>query len=491
MNTFTPFKVLLLLLGIFLSIPAICQQKTLNSALHDLSYSINSDDKDAIEDSYVDLTRVFKRVKGKELKIEMYLQAIEHLIKNHPDNAAAHDLIFQQLRLLRKIDRKREHSSKIIEQVKAFNLLLYDSEMIEKNVTLAEKVDKENAKEIATYLRSNSKVNQQIKSINQEKEAIDSTIEEAQEALYVEIEQKEKEAEKIRLLFDKSMDSMQMISAINSLKRAQISSQLEQEKANLALQKSRSQTIIFSLVAIAGALLLLGLLYFKLIRSSRKMKQQKKVIEQEKEKYEALLLNILPAKIADELKEHNSVQPQYYDRATVFFADFVNFSKITQKLTKEQLIKDINGLFCLFDDLTDKYEIEKIKTIGDAYMCVSGLPDASTHDAVKVIQFSKEIIASLEEWNKARTSIFLPHFDIRIGIHSGPLTAGIVGRKKFTYDIWGNTVNTAARMESKSEKNRINISESTLALIKDKYQVEPRGSIAIKNMGEVNMYFIK
>lgn len=470
-------KLLVLVFGLLFTLPAICQEAQLRSALNEVSSAIDSNDEDLIQTNYLELTRTFKRVKDKDVKIQMYLESVDFFITTHPDNTAAHDLTFRLLRLLRKQDRKKQYTAEIIEQVKAFNLLLYDTEMIEKNVELAEKVDNKNAEILANYLRSNSKISLRIKRLDEEKQAIDSTINDVKE--------------EYQSLFDQTMDSMQMVSTIDSLKRVQISTQLTQEKANLALQESKSHIITISLFAIVGALLLLGLLYFNLIRSSRKLKHQKKVIEQEKEKYETLLLNILPAKIAEELKEHGSVKPQYYNQVTVLFADFVNFSKITQKLTKEQLIKDINSLFSIFDELTDKYDIEKIKTIGDSYMCVSGLPDAKTHNAQKVIQFSEEIISALKTWNKARTSIFLPNFDIRIGIHTGPVTAGVVGKKKFTYDIWGNTVNTASRMESKSDKNRINISESTLSLVKNHYQVEARGSIAIKNMGEVNMYFIK
>lgn len=477
MKTLRHVKVLILFFGIFFSIPAFCQTDEVTLLLNELSSAINSDDEDLIDEHFYNLTRYLRKIDDKEEKVNRMLECLDQMILMYPEDLVAHDLIYELLRITKKHDRRDEFTYDIIKRVKAFNLLLYDTEMIEQNVAFAERIDRENAESLASYLRNNSKINLRIQKVNAEKKAIDLTLQEVKD--------------EFQTIFNQTMDSLQLVSAFDSLRRVQISNQLSQEKANLALQKAKSQRVIFTLFAICAVLFLLSLLYIKLIRSSRKLKEQKTIIEHEKEMNESLLLNILPEKIAHELKEQGTVKPQYYDQVTVLFADFVDFSKITQKLTKEQLIKDINTLFSIFDELTDKYQLEKIKTIGDSYMCVSGLPDASTHSAKKVIQFSEEVLLELEIWNKSRTSIFHPHFDVRIGIHTGPVTAGVVGKKKFTYDIWGNTVNTASRMESNSDRNRINISESTLALVKDDYQVESRGAIAIRNLGEVNMYFIK
>jgi len=405
MKQFAKTQMFLALIGMFLCHHVNGQHIDLKGSLENISAALESNDQQKIETTFDNLKRTLRKIKSREQKTQFFLVSSSHLIAKHPENPTAHQLTYELLNLARKTDRKKQFSPEIIEQIKAFNLLIYDSEMIENNVALVEKIDKENAQELSKYLRNNSKLNQRIKLVERQKEDIESTIEEVTKDLHDELALKEKETEKIQNLFSRSMDSMQLVTAIDSLK-------------------------IISLFAIAGALLLMGLLYYNLVRSSRKMKRQKKQIEEEKEKYEELLLNILPAKVATELKEHGSVEPQHYDQVTVFFADFVNFSKITKTLTKEQLIKDLNDLFSIFDDLTDRYQIEKIKTIGDAYMCVSGLPDAKTHSAIKVIQFSKDIIEALKNWNKERNSVFLPHFDIRIGIHTGAVTAGVVGKKR-------------------------------------------------------------
>ena len=152
------------------------------------------------------------------------------------------------------------------------------------------------------------------------------------------------------------------------------------------------------------------------------------------------------------------------------------------------MVSIIDSCFKKFDEIISKHNIEKIKTIGDAYLCVSGLPDTKNHNAVNVITAALEIIGVIKDLQANSESGF---FDIRIGIHTGPLVAGVVGDKKFAYDIWGDTVNTAARMEQSSEANRINISQSTFDLVKDKFQCRFRGKQPAKNKGLIEMYFVE
>lgn len=209
----------------------------------------------------------------------------------------------------------------------------------------------------------------------------------------------------------------------------------------------------------------------------------------EKKKSDDLLLNILPEVVAQELKQTGRTTPRSYEVATVMFTDFENFTIKSERLSPEELVSIIDTCFKKFDEIVSRHNIEKIKTIGDAYLCVSGLPDTKDHNAVNVVNAALEIISVIKELQESKTEHGF--FDIRIGIHTGPLVAGVVGDKKFAYDIWGDTVNTAARMEQSSEPNRINISQSTYELVKDKFHCTFRGKQPAKNKGLIEMYFIE
>ncbi|MDF2930938.1 MAG: hypothetical protein K0R36_269 [Chryseobacterium sp.] len=208
-------------------------------------------------------------------------------------------------------------------------------------------------------------------------------------------------------------------------------------------------------------------------------------LQKEKQKTENLLLNILPHEVAEELKENGSSEAKYYDEVTVLFTDFVNFTQNSEKMGAEKMLVELNECFTAFDMIMEKHGLEKIKTIGDAYLAVCGLPIKNECHAYKTVLVALDIINFIEERKKTNPDVL----DIRIGINSGSLIAGIVGVKKFAYDIWGDTVNTAARMEQNSEKGKINISESTYQLVKDKIVCEYRGKIHTKGKGEMDMYF--
>ncbi|GBL35404.1 atrial natriuretic peptide receptor 1 [Filimonas sp.] len=181
------------------------------------------------------------------------------------------------------------------------------------------------------------------------------------------------------------------------------------------------------------------------------IEQQKKEIETEKEKSETLLLNILPYEIAEELKHTGSYKPRKYENVTIMFADFENFTQLSEKISTEELVDMIDHCYKGFDIITSKYHVEKIKTIGDAYMCVSGLPVENPVHAVNAVNAGLEILQFVDTFNQERAAKNLPYCRIRIGIHSGPVAAGVVGSKKFAYDIWGDSVNVASRLESAGE----------------------------------------
>jgi class 3 adenylate cyclase len=196
-----------------------------------------------------------------------------------------------------------------------------------------------------------------------------------------------------------------------------------------------------------------------------------------------------PEDIANELKQTGHTKPRSYEMATVMFTDFENFTSKSEQLSPEELVTIIDTCFKKFDEIITRHNIEKIKTIGDAYLCVSGLPDTKAHSATNVVDAAIEIIEAIESFRQNANDN--SYFDIRIGIHTGPLVAGVVGDKKFAFDIWGDTVNTASRMEQNSEPNKINISQSTYDLVKEKYNCTFRGKRAAKNKGMIEMYFVE
>ena len=209
--------------------------------------------------------------------------------------------------------------------------------------------------------------------------------------------------------------------------------------------------------------------------------------DHERKKSDDLLLNILPAEVADELKINGTTKARHFDNVTVLFTDFVNFTNASERMKPQALIDELHSCFKAFDEITAKYNIEKIKTNGDAYLAVAGLPSADDKHAENVVQAAIEISAFMRE---RLAKMGDKTFEIRIGIHSGSVVAGIVGVKKFAYDIWGDTVNTAARMEQNSEAGKINISKTTYELVRDKFTCESRGEIETKNKGGLKMYFI-
>ncbi len=253
----------------------------------------------------------------------------------------------------------------------------------------------------------------------------------------------------------------------------------EQQVSDLKLSRQRGYTIGgFSALAVLSVLLVF-------------VYRQRNSISREKKRSDELLLNILPAETAEELKETGTAKTRKYELVSVVFTDFKNFTQTAEQLSPEELVQLINYCYAEFDRIVTRHNVEKIKTIGDSYMCVGGLPVANTTHAVDTVRASKEMLQFITKHNQERREKGLPYFDIRIGIHTGAVVAGIVGIKKFAYDIWGDTVNIASRMESSGEPGRINISESTYQLVKDKFTCTHRGKILAKNKGEIDMYFVE
>jgi len=271
-------------------------------------------------------------------------------------------------------------------------------------------------------------------------------------------------------------DSLLTAEKVNSISEMQTKYETEIKEQQIALleadqrnkQRQRNLSILGALVFFVIAIVL----FF-----------QRSRIRKERNRSNKLLLNILPTEVANELKATGESEARLYNNVTVLFTDFVNFTGISEQLSPTELVAEIHKNFTAFDAIIEKYGLEKIKTIGDAYLAVCGLPHETINHAEKVVLAAMEICDFIRQSNSP--------FQVRVGINSGPVVAGIVGVKKYAYDIWGDTVNTAARMEQHSEAGKINISGATYQLVKTSCSCTPRGKILAKNKGEIEMYFVE
>jgi len=221
------------------------------------------------------------------------------------------------------------------------------------------------------------------------------------------------------------------------------------------------------------------------------LEERNRNLDFEKQRSDRLLLNILPAKTAEELKSTGQSKAQQFKLVTVLFTDFQDFTIKSAQMTPDQIVHEMNSYYVEFDKIMSKHSVEKIKTIGDGYMAAGGLPVENTSNPFDVTNAALEVLDMVKQEKEKRISEGRMFFELRVGIHSGPVVAGIIGINKFSYDIWGDTVNTAARMQSSGEVGKINVSGSTHALIKDHYQTTHRGKVQAKGKGEIDMYFVE
>ncbi|GAB4164184.1 MAG: hypothetical protein Tsb0033_25310 [Winogradskyella sp.] len=279
-------------------------------------------------------------------------------------------------------------------------------------------------------------------------------------------------------------DSVYNIAEVQKISNAMTSKAMAEKE--LETQKRKNQSIV--MWSSVGVLFLTSLLAYGLFRSNKFVKKTNKIIATEKDRSDKLLLNILPEDTAQELKDKGRVEAKKFPSVTVLFTDFKGFTKYAEGLSPEELVQTIDYYFTEFDFIMEKYGLEKIKTIGDAYMAVGGLSFDNSDQAKEMVLAAKEmnnfVLKAKEDIHTSAT------FDIRIGVNTGPVVAGVVGTKKFAYDIWGDTVNIAARMESSSEPGCINISEYTYERVKPYFDCTYRGELEVKNRGKLKMYFV-
>ena len=285
-------------------------------------------------------------------------------------------------------------------------------------------------------------------------------------------------------------DSLINLSSVQNIAEMRADYEVSQKQAEVDLlsQQKRTQKII--VISTAVALFLLMLLAIGLQRRNRFIRRTSKIIEEERNRSDELLLNILPEKTAKELKSFGKVRSHRFESVSVLFTDFKDFSSYAEDIDPEFLVESVDYYFSKFDEIIEKYDLEKIKTVGDSYMCAGGLPFPSSDHAVRIVMAALEIAKFVESCREDEDCNKIP-FEIRIGINTGPVVAGVVGKKKFAYDIWGDTVNIASRMESNSESGKVNISEATHELVKEYFNCEYRGKIFAKNKGLLKMYYVR
>jgi len=285
---------------------------------------------------------------------------------------------------------------------------------------------------------------------------------------------------------DKKIEKMQFTYEIDKQKV-----QINLLTAETALQEAEVKRQKMFRNAMLVGLVLIVIIAVIIFRNYREKVKINKVLDKQHAEIESLILNILPKEIAKELQAEGQATPRYYEQASVLFTDFKGFTSISQGLTPNELVDHLNSFFHAFDDIMEAYNIEKIKTIGDAYMCAAGIPMPNKTHPIDIVKAGLAIQEYISKKNKELEANGEPPWNLRVGIHTGPVVAGVVGKKKYAYDVWGSTVNIASRMESNGEIGKVNISEDTYNLVKDKYNCLHRGKIMAKNVGEIDMYFIE
>lgn len=261
----------------------------------------------------------------------------------------------------------------------------------------------------------------------------------------------------------------------------------------LGKQREQRNVILFSGI---GVLVIAGALWSRL----RYTRRSRAAIQKERDRSDELLHNILPEQVAAELKAKGHTEAQHFDEVTILFTDFKGFTAVSERLSPAELVAELNHCFKAFDGIVDRYGVEKIKTIGDAYMAASGIPDKRPDPARRAVSAALDMQAFIQARHTERTGQGLPAFQMRVGLHTGPVVAGVVGLRKFAYDVWGDTVNTASRMESSGEVGHVNISESTHSLLAVEtvgpeagkgFVFTPRGKVHAKGKGEMEMFFVR
>ncbi len=337
-------------------------------------------------------------------------------------------------------------------------------------------------------IREEKEISKQRAETAQKEAVLKSQISETERARATAIAEKEQEGREKAEAQTKMANAEQLRQKANA-EKANAEKRFAQKEQETQAQENQRNILFFLVLGV----ILLGVM-FLVYRNAQQQRQKNKIIVEqskaiqiEKDKADQLLLNILPHEVAQELKEKGITQVRHFKHASVLFADIKGFSSLAQRVSPEELIKELDFCFSKFDEIVHKFNLERIKTIGDSYMCAGGVPVANITNPFDITLASLQIQAWMHAERQERGE---DYWQIRLGIHSGELVAGVIGKTRFAYDIWGNTVNTASRMESGGEVGKVNITEITYNIIKDVFDCVPRGKIEAKNIGLIETYFV-
>jgi len=411
---------------------------------------------------------------GREPAAPKFIKSNEILRSSGAGNKS---LILDNLIQLRIIAEKRGRTEEIQELEAQITQIQKNSTPSQSNALSS------NVAGAANNMPNAPKSQSQEEKLMKESQALQSLLAEKEAAINVMTEAQVK-TKLILLQQEQMLDSLTYRSRLDSFSVA---------NWNLALREAESSRN-FNYAIMAVLLLVAGgsaFSYFRARQNAIILREKNKIIREEQQRSDNLLLNILPGLVADELKQKGRTNARFFEDVSVLFADFVGFSKIAEQLSPQQLVTELDTCFQAFDEIISKHGLEKIKTIGDAYMCAGGLPNGGGSQLRAMVTAAKEMQLWLHVWNTERDQNGQPRFDARIGIHSGPVVAGVVGSRKFAFDIWGDTVNIAARVEQAGEGGKINISGEAYAIVNQFFPCHYRGKIAVKNKGEIDMYFVE
>lgn len=518
---------------------------------YELHYSIDSNDP-KIYQYYVEIAIIFKE-KGENRKAIGYLKktlkpmqksenlkaearingmiAEIYLYLNRYDEALEHnkqslsiaskndfDVILAEAYLVAsQIDEATGNNFSALNNYKEYLVLVNKTEAIERQKAEAlweRQYEVERAEKEFTLLIANEELEdfelQQLRLEKEKSNAELNLLKQKQESKNIELQNqvlKANEANQKLKISQSNLKSQQQASEIENLKKDQqiteliIENQKNKENENkidielltkdnkLALMDAEKQREIKNRARwIGGLLAIIMLIVVSFFFSERK---NRKTIAAEKKKSDNLLLNILPKETADELKLTGKALPKTYEIVSVLFTDFSGFTRLTEKMDPNEVLRNLGTMFSKFDEIAEINNMERIKTIGDGYMCAGGLPVPNDDNAIKAVNAGLEFLNATESFNRKQEKAGLAPWNLRIGINTGPVVAGVIGVKKFAYDIWGDTVNLASRAESHGIKSQLNITENTFNLVKDVFECEHRGEIDVKSLGKVNMYIVK
>lgn len=298
-------------------------------------------------------------------------------------------------------------------------------------------------------------------------------------------------AYKFQTLYSNIKDTLYNIESKKKLNKLQFDFELSKKEVEISLQEEKIKTEKQARTATTVGLGLILIIAVIIYRNYLQKSKTNQMLDKQKDEIEGLLLNILPKEVAEELKDQGMSVPRHYEEVSVLFTDFYGFTAIADTMSPDELVSELNECFIAFDSIVEKYGLEKIKTIGDSYMCAGNLPSENPDHVYKIIKAGLDMQEFLKKYNNRWLAKEMLGWDIRIGVHVGPVVAGVVGKTKYAYDIWGSTVNIASRMESSGSPGRVNISEKTYEMVKDRFECSHRGKIHAKNLGDINMYFIE